>query len=371
MKTCLISGITGQDGSILAKQMLDREYHVYGLVRRTSNDNTQRIKDINDSHFHLVEGDLTDASSVSGIINKIQPTEIYHLGAMSHVGISFEQPSLTISTNVLSTVNLLESVRHHSPNSKMLHASSSEMFGNNFGITVFGYNKDTSDRDNYYTKLTQSENTTLMPRSPYGVSKMASHHLLKVYREAYNIFACSSICFNHESEVRGDNFVSRKITKYVGNLYRFLKDKIVIGTDEDNILAVNRKDALDIGKDNCAVEKMQRLHLGNISSHRDWGHAKDYTRAMYLMLQNDKPEDFVISTGETHSIEEFLEIAFAHINIKNWRDYIVIDPKFYRPAEVDRLIGDSTKIREKLKWEPQVTFKELVSLMLQNDILHG
>lgn len=322
MKTALVTGITGQDGSYLAEFLLDKDYRVVGLQRRSSSNNNQRI-----SHFlhhpNLVieEYDLTDPSGNNRIIQKYQPDEFYNLAAQSHVGTSFHQPSTTFEINSVGVINILESIRNFSPNTKFYQASTSEMFGRNYTM-----------KEN---KKYQDENTTMLPQSPYGVAKLASYHMVQIYRSSYNLFGCSGILFNHESPRRGENFVTRKITKYLANL---IKNKT-----------------------------KEKLHLGNLDAYRDWGHAKDYVEAMYLMLQQDTADDYVVSTGETHSVREFLEIAFGHFNL-NYNDFVVIDPKFYRPAEVDYLLGDSSKAKNILGWNNKISFKALIEDMISSDL---
>lgn len=376
MKTALLTGIGGQDGSYLSEFLLEKDYKVYGIHRRVSTNNTSRVDHINDENFILVEGDITDAYSMSGIIGKIKPDEIYHLAAQSHVGVSFEQPLLTLQTNVLGTANILEAVRHHSPTSKVLHAGTSEQYGNNYTMKQYAYEVGSHGEDNYYVKNIQDEHTPFSARSPYGASKIAAFQLCKVYRESYNMFACSSICFNHESPRRGTEFVTRKITKWLGEFYRWQKTRVLLKDDNDYIYGVERGNALDLIGNKLAkahgelvdMDKFPKLRLGNLETKRDFGFALDYVRAMYMMLQNDKPVDYVIATGETHSIRQFLNAAFNVLNIKDWAKYVVQDEKFYRPCEVDYLLGDASKIKKELKWEPQITFTELVEMMIKADL---
>ena len=324
MKIALVTGVTGQDGSYLSDLLLEKDYKVIGLQRRSSTNNTSRISHIlHNPNFILEEFDLTDPSGCNRIINQYQPDEFYNLGAQSHVGTSFKQPSTTIEINTVGVVNVLESIRNHSPHTKFYQASTSEMFGRNYSV------KD--------GEKVQDENTAMLPQSPYGVAKLASHHMVQIYRSAYNIFGCCGILFNHESPRRGENFVTRKITKYIGQVIRGETD--------------------------------QKLSLGNLDSYRDWGHAKDYVRAMWLMLQSSQPEDYVISTGSTHSVREFLDLAFSTVNLHP-KDYVNIDPNLFRPAEVDYLKGDSSKAKNQLGWNNDITFKDLVTDMIQNDIAH-
>jgi len=320
-KTALIMGITGQDGSYLAELLLEKGYEVYGIIRRSSNFNTQRIdhifKDIHEKEnkLHLVYGDLSDASSIGAIIRKVMPDEVYNLAAQSHVKVSFEIPEYTADITAMGSLRILEAIRQFCPKAKYYQASSSEMYGK-------------------VKETPQSEKTPFHPRSPYGVSKVFSYWITKNYRESYDMFACNGILFNHESPRRGETFVTKKITKAIA--------KIKAG-------------------------KQKKLYLGNLDAKRDWGYAKDYVEAMWLMLQADKPEDYVIATGETHSVKEFLEEAFNLVGL-NWQDYVEIDQRYFRPAEVDLLIGNPQKAKEILNWEPKTKFKELVRIMLKEDL---
>ena len=328
MKTAIIFGVTGQDGSYLTDLLLSKDYRVVGVARRSSVDTTERLsQNIKNADFIVVEGDITDAFCVSDIINKFEPDEVYNLAAQSHVGTSFKQPTLTWDVTAGGCLNILEAIRV-SPRSdeiKFYQASSSEMFGKNFTSTAYGKYQD--------------EDTAFMPQSPYAIAKLAAHHLVRNYRDSYGIHASSGILFNHESERRGENFVTRKITKWIG---RF----IASGRDED----------------------FPKLGLGNLKARRDWGHAKDYVRGMWLMLQQEEPDDYVIATGETHSVEEFLEYAFEHAGLGDWNQYVYIDPKFFRPAEVDYLLGNPSKATAKLGWEPEIKFEELAQKMVEADI---
>lgn len=331
-KTALITGITGQDGSYLAELLLDKhEYSkVIGLNRRSSVNNTARIHHLlHNSKFTLEEADLTDPSSVNDLITKYKPDEIYNLAAQSHVGTSFKQPTTTLAINTIGVVNLLEGTLRHCPTAKFYQASTSEMFGQEFSVDELLHNNI------LLLEKFQDETTPFKPQSPYGVSKLASHNLVRIYREGYGLFGSCGILFNHESPRRGVNFVTKKITNYIGKLENGLTN--------------------------------EKLKLGNLKSCRDWGHAKDYVRGMWMMLQSEKPDDFVIATGDTHTIEEFLEIAFGLVN-KNYNDYIEIDQAFFRPAEVDYLRGRSAKAKHLLGWEPQISFEGLVKDMVQYDI---
>jgi GDPmannose 4,6-dehydratase len=323
MKTALVTGVTGQDGSYLSELLLSKGYRVIGLHRRSSTNTHERINHISNPNFLLEEFDITDPTGCHNIVKTYQPDELYNLAAQSHVGTSFKQPSATFEIDTIGVVNLLEAVRLHSPATKFYQASTSEMFGRNYS----------QDQNGKY----QNEQTELLPQSPYGVAKTASYRMVQIYRSAYELFACSGILFNHESPRRGENFLTRKVTKYIGQL-------------------VNKK-----------IPKETKLGLGNLDAYRDWGHAKDYVNAMYLMLQNATPNDYVISTGETHSVREFCKIAFETVNL-NYTDYVYIDPQFYRPAEVDYLRGDSSLAKKELNWSISIGFKELVQDMVYSDI---
>lgn len=317
MKKAFITGTTGQDGSYLAEFLLDKGYEVYGLTRRTSTQNFHRIQGIVDNpNLHLISGDLIDQHSLTQAIRDIQPDEVYNLAAQSFVQASWEQPVLTGEFTALGVVRMLEAVRLACPQAKFYQASSSEMFGK-------------------VQEVPQSEKTPFYPRSPYGVAKVYGHWITVNYRESFDMFAVSGILFNHESPRRGLEFVTRKISHAVARIKLGKQDKLV---------------------------------LGNLDSKRDWGYAKDYVKAMWLMLQQDKPQDYVISTGETHSVREFVEKAFGHVGINNWQDYVEQDERFMRPAEVDLLVGDSNKARQDLGWEPETNFDELIKLMVDADL---
>lgn len=324
-KRALITGITGQDGSYLTELLLGEGYEVHGIIRRTSTFNTDRIDHVyqdphlEDTRLFLHYGDLTDGTTLRRIVEAIQPQEIYNLGAQSHVRVSFDSPEYTVDSVGLGTLRLLEAIRDYQQRTgnevRFYQAGSSEMFG-------------------LVQAVPQQETTPFYPRSPYACAKVYAHWQTVNYRESYNLFACNGILFNHESPRRGETFVTRKITMAVA--------RIVAG-----------------------VQK--KLYLGNLEAKRDWGYAKDYVRAMWLMLQQDSPDDYVIATGETHSVREFLELAFGYVNL-NWQDYIEFDQRYLRPAEVDLLIGDSTKAQQKLGWHPSVTFAQLVALMVEADL---
>ena len=320
MKKALITGITGQDGSYLAEFLLKKGYHVWGVLRRSSSFHTSRIDHLyRDPHEHpplrLVYGDLTDGSNLSSLIGEIQPDEIYNLGAQSHVRVSFDIPIYTVNTDAVGTLRLLEAIRAMGTPAKFYQASSSEMYGK-------------------VAETPQTEKTPFYPRSPYGCAKVYAFWQTVNYRESYDMFACNGILFNHESPRRGETFVTRKITRAA--------TRIKLGLQE-------------------------KLYLGNLDAKRDWGYAGDYVEAMWLVLQQEKPEDFVIATGENHSVREFLEEVFGYLDL-DWHEYVEIDPKYYRPAEVDVLLGDASKAREVLKWEAKVTFKELAHMMVDGDM---
>ncbi len=314
MKTALITGITGQDGSYLAELLLSKGYHVHGIVRRASNFNTSRINHIIDD-LHLHYGDLSDGGNLSTLLLKVAPDEVYNLGAQSHVRVSFDTPEYTSQITALGCIRLLESIRVLGIKPRFYQASSSEMFGK-------------------VQEIPQSESTPFYPRSPYGVAKVCAHWATVNYREAYGLHASCGILFNHESPRRGETFVTRKIAKAVAKIAR---------------------------------AEQSTLALGNIDAKRDWGHAREYVEAMWLMVQQPEPDDYVVATGETHSVREFLEIAFDHVGLK-WSDYVVIDPKYYRPSEVDILIGDPSKAKKKLGWTPKISFTDLVKEMVDAEL---
>lgn len=323
MPIALITGVTGQDGSYLADLLLSKDYTVIGCHRRSSVNNFDRINHLlKNPLFILEEFDLTDPSGVNSTLAKYQPDELYNLAAQSHVGTSFKQPSVTFEINTVGLINILEAVRHHSLRTKIYHASTSEMFGRNFSHSKDG-------------RKYQNEQTTMLPQSPYGIAKLASYHLIQIYRSSYNLFCCSGILFNHESPRRGENFVTKKITKYIGD---YLNKKIT-----------------------------EPLQLGNLAAYRDWGHAQDYVRAMWLMLQQNTPEDFVVATGETHSVQEFVDLAFKRVDLDP-DSLITINPEFFRPSEVDYLCGDPTKAKNILGWQPTISFSDLVNEMVDYDI---
>lgn len=320
VKKALVTGITGQDGSYLAELLLSKGYEVHGIIRRASSFNTSRLEHIYaDPHqktaLRLHYGDLSDASALARLIEKIAPDEIYNLAAQSHVRVSFDGPEYTTDITATGAVRLLEAIRESDIKTKFYQASSSEMFGK-------------------VLEIPQRETTPFYPRSPYGCAKVYAYWITVNYRESYGLFACNGILFNHESPRRGETFVTRKITRAAAHIQAGLQDK---------------------------------LFLGNLDAKRDWGYAKEYVEAMWLMLQQDQPDDYVIATNETHSVREFLEGAFGHAGL-DWRKHVEIDENYFRPAEVDMLIGDYSKAKRKLGWQPKTTFNDLVKLMVDADI---
>ena len=320
MKKALITGITGQDGSYLTEFLLEKGYTVYGIIRRSSSFNTARIDHIyEDPHqrgarLHLVYGDLNDASSLNKVIRTIRPDEIYHLGAQSHVRVSFDVPEYTGEITALGTVRLLEAIRESGLETKFYNASSSEMFGS--------------------APPPQNESTPFQPRSPYAAAKVYAHWMTVNYRDGYNLFAANGILFNHESPRRGETFVTRKVTKAAARIKLGIQDK---------------------------------LFLGNLDARRDWGFAGDYIQAIWRILQQPMAADYVIATGETHSVREFLDEAFGYLDL-DWNKYVEIDQRYYRPTEVDVLKGDFSKAKRELQWEPKVHFKQLVRMMIDHDL---
>ena len=313
-KRALITGITGQDGSYLAEFLLSEGYEVYGMVRRTSTVRYERVQNIQ-HQLNLIQGDMGDLSSLITAISAVEPDEVYNLAAQSFVPTSWNQPVFTGDITGLGVTRLLEAVRAVNPAIRYYQASSSEMFGK-------------------VREVPQTETTPFYPRSPYGVAKVYSHWITVNYRESYDLFTCSGILFNHESPRRGMEFVTRKVTYHAAKI---------------------------------KLEMANEIRIGNLDSKRDWGYAGDYVRAMWLMLQQDEPDDFVIATGQTHSVERLLEVAFGHVGL-NWRDYAVQDEAFMRPAEVDLLVGDPAKARRVLGWQPEVSFEELIGMMVEADL---
>ena len=316
----LITGITGQDGYYLAKLLLEKGYEVHGLIRRSSNINTTRIDPLiskysNNQQLQLYYSDLIDSSSLTNLINNIEPDEIYNLAAQSHVAVSFKNPIYSTQTGTIGTVTILESIRNLNKKVKFYHASSSEMFG--------GIDKEYLD-----------ENSLLYPKSPYAAAKVFSHNMTRIYRESYDLFAVNGILFNHESPLRGETFVTRKITKAVGRIFHGTQSK---------------------------------LTLGNLDAFRDWGFAGDYTRGMYMMMQHEKPDDWVLATGETHTVKEFAKLAFKYVDL-DWEEFVVTSKKYERPNEVVHLLGNPKKAQQQLKWKPEVSFENLVKMMVESDL---
>lgn len=321
-KVALITGITGQDGSYLAEFLLAKGYEVHGIMRRSSTFNTERIEPIyQDPHdsgkrLFLHYGDLADASNLNQLLKQIRPTEIYNLGAQSHVRVSFDIPEYTANVTGLGALRLLDAIRENKIKTKFYQAGSSEMFGD-------------------VLETPQKETTPFNPASPYGAAKVFAHQICKNYRASYGMFICNGILFNHESERRGKTFVTRKITRGIASIL---------------------------------AGKSKKIFLGNLDAKRDWGYAPEYVEAMWLMLQQNKPDDYVIATGETHTIREFLDEAFRLVGVTNWKKYVGIDPLYYRPQEVNLLLGDASKAKKQLGWKPQVKFKQLVKIMLEHDL---
>ncbi len=324
-KRALITGITGQDGSYLSELLLEKGYEVHGIIRRTSTFNTDRLDHMyvdphsEEAKLFLHYGDLTDGTTLRRLVEQVQPQEVYNLGAQSHVRVSFDAPEYTVDSVGMGTLRILEAVRDYQQRTgsevRYYQAGSSEMYGK-------------------VQEVPQSEKTPFYPRSPYACAKVYGHWQTINYRESYDMFACNGILFNHESPRRGETFVTRKVTRAIA--------RIVAGTQK-------------------------KLYMGNLDSKRDWGYAKDYVKAMWLMLQQEEADDYVVATGETYSVREFLQVAFSHVNL-NWEDYVAFDERYLRPAEVELLIGDPTKAKQKLGWEPSVTFEGLVKLMVDADL---
>lgn len=353
-KKAIIFGCTGQDGSHLADLLISKNYTVVGVSRRVSVNTTERISHLaNEPNFTMAAADITDAHSVRHVLKEHGGVnEVYNLAAQSHVAISFKQPATTWDITGKGCLNILEVMRDLEMNARFYQASSSEMFG-----AAYDYNKDSEFSRHKY----QNEDTKFLPQSPYAIAKCAAHYMTRLFREAYKMHASAGILFNHEGPRRGDNFVTRKITLWLGAFIYWAK---AVGME--NIRDSNIDDSLYTVKDSSI--RFPKLRLGNLEAFRDWGYAGDYVEAMWMMLQQDQPDDYVICTGETHTIREFLDVAFLHVGIKNWDRYVIIDPEFYRPAEVDYLRGENAKARLKLKWEPKTTFDQLVKLMVDHDL---
>ncbi len=356
-KRAIVTGITGQDGSYLAELLLDKGYNVVGLKRRTSTENHERIRQIIDNpRFSLEEVEIADTGSVYSAVERHQPDEVYNLAAQSHVKTSFDQPHYTIETNTVGVVNFLEAIRRFKPDAKFYQASTSEMFGKNYDTKFC-----TDDKKNPQEKF-QDENTAFEPQSPYAAAKLASHHMVRIYRDGYGLHASCGILFNHESERRGEKFVTRKITKWIAGFKSWAEAQ---GLDTESRHFEFDKDYIHSRR-----SSYPKLRLGNIEAFRDWGHAEDYVNAMWLMLQQEKPDDYVIATGETYSVHDFMVHAFEYINIpkEEIANFFMIDSEFYRPAEVEFLKGEPTKAETILGWERKVSFEQLVHRMLESDI---
>jgi len=371
MPKAIIFGVTGQDGSHLADLLIEKGYDVVGVSRRCSVDNTERIKHLGRiDKFDLIQGDITDAHSVGRIFkDHVDVDEVYNLAAQSHVGVSFKQPGLTWDITGKGCLNILQCMVDEGVKGKFYQASSSEMFGSNYDTrpdyqNERQYLKKVRNNEPLQLKY-QDENTKFLPQSPYAIAKCAAHYMTSLYRDAYGIHASSGILFNHEGPRRGDNFVTRKITKWIGEYTAWRKKN-----SQYPIRGCNRTDSIIAYKYNSDDVKstFSKLRLGNLEAFRDWGYSGDYVEAMWLMLQQDRPDDYVICTGETHTIRDFLGVAFEVAGIGSWESNVIIDPEFYRPAEVDYLRGINTKARDKLGWTPRHSFTDLVKLMVEHDV---
>lgn len=352
----IIFGITGQDGSHLADFLADKGYEVVGVARRASTDNTdERVRHlVATGQVQLESGDITDALSLRLVFEKHRDVnEVYNLAAQSHVAVSFKQPGLTWDVTGKGVLNILETIHQMGISPRFYQASSSEMFG-----AAYDINKDSQFSRHKY----QNENTKFLPQSPYAIAKCAAHYMVRLYREAYGLHGSCGILFNHEGPRRGANFVTRKITLWIGGYLKWKKEH---GLEDGGIADSNINDTLySVSDPTIAYPK---LRLGNLEAFRDWGYAGDYVEAMWMMLQQEEPDDYVICTGETHTIREFLDVAFIHAGLTDWDKFVVIDPEFYRPAEVDYLRGESAKAQIKLKWKPKTSFEQLVKLMVDHD----
>ena len=363
-KIAVIFGTTGQDGSYLSELLLEKDYEVVGIKRRSSTDTTERIQGFQDhANFKLVEGDLIDPSSVIEIITTHQPDEVYNLAAQSHVGTSFKQPSVTFQIDAMGVLNILEAIRLHKNDVRFYQASTSEMFGSNASIRDEDV-KVGSDMKYHY----QDEDTPLAPNSPYAIAKTAAHNLVACYRQAYDIYGSCGILFNHESERRGEEFVTRKITKWLGEFRIWHDDHPRVFESGQIFTWLQQNHDEYIYQSLTSSTGFPKLRLGNLDAKRDWGHAEDYVRGMWMMLQQDKPDDYVLATGKTHSIRDFLDVAFKEAYFSHWEDKVYIDPEFYRPLDVEYLLGSPTKANTVLGWKPEVSFEELVKRMVAHDI---
>jgi len=349
MKKALITGITGQVGSYLAEYLLDLGYCVVGLHRRTSLPNFERIDSILDNpNLILEEFDITDSVSVYNVVSKHHPDEIYNLAAQSHVHTSFEQPDYTFRVNALGVQYFLDAIKNFAPSTKFLTCSTSEMFGSNYD-TIQGVKA-------------QNENTAFMPQSPYSIAKLAAHHSIRLYRNSYDLNLSTAIMFNNESPRRGENFVTRKITRWIGVFNKWLGDNRLL---IDDIVEIDKDNIGSKTKPNLTYPK---LRLGNLDAYRDWGYSKDYAEGLHLINSSERNDDYVIATGESHTIREFLGFAFLEVGVLGWESMVTIDPKFYRPSEVDFLMGDSRKLRQTFGWKPKTSVKALAKLMVEHDL---
>ncbi len=372
-KTAIIFGVTGQDGSHLSDLLLLEGYTVVGVARRASTDNTQRIKHIlTNPRFELVQGDITDTHSVLSILKKYEDVdEIYNLAAQSHVAVSFKQPALTWDITGKGCLNILQSMVDLGVQARFYQASSSEMFGKNYDEHVRGARRDEipkgvcCDLPKSIRVKYQDEDTKFLPQSPYAIAKCAAHHMTRLFREAYGIHASAGILFNHEGPRRGETFVTRKITKWIGEYVNWLEGCEFGST---GIVLPKHEDMVRIHGRPLNKPELPKLRLGNLEAFRDWGYAGDYVEAMWMMLQKDSPQDYVICTGETHTIREFLDVAFSSVGIDDWNDLVVQDPEFYRPAEVDYLKGKSDRAKKELGWTPKHSFEDLVIMMVNSDL---
>lgn len=360
-RTAIVTGVTGQDGSWLSELLLDKDYTVYGLKRRNSTNNLWRIKDcLKNKNFILEEGDIIDPCFMSNFIRRVGADELYNLAAMSHVGESFKQPSYTFDVNFKGVLYILEAIKEYSPHTRVYHAGSSEEFGSNY----------TEEKDG---KRFQDENTPLSSNSPYGLSKIASRSLINLYRKSYGIWCCAGYLFNHETSRRGEEFVTRKITKWLGEFKLALSKHYSQDYNFEpflsnvyKLLDFKREEQYIVGPHNFVYPK---LSLGNIKSYRDWSDARDMVRGMWMMLQRDEPEDFVLGSGETRSVEDFCRISFSSaLQVDNWEDYIYINPEFFRPCEVEYLRANPYRANNVLGWKPMISFDEMVNEMVKADL---
>lgn len=352
-KTAVISGVKGQDGSYLAEFLLEKQYKVVGIEHSSGSSNYGNIKHLMDNpNFILEQGDITDISSIVRILKQHEPDEFYNLAAQSCVAASWDKSISTCTTNFIGTCNCLEAIKLTSPRTRFFQASTSEVYG-------------------YCSDYTQDESTPASPRSPYAASKYGAEHLVKVYRESYSMFACFGRLFNHESPRRHNQFVTKKITSWIGHSFNIVENSTVlqfagsVSIHDSASMFISTQDAFD---EALKQKLISPLHLGNLDSKRDWSHAKDIVRGMWLMLQQDTPDDYVFASGTTRSVKDFLTEAFGTIGVNNWEKFVFVNSDFYRPTDITRLCGDYTKAYEKLGWKPEITFKSLVKEMVDSDI---